>query len=267
MPHGNGITPAPASDKHQLYAQAFQNPDSDLGSVEAIFTQEYGRPPVSVREDFCGTAANCVAWVRSGDNRFAAGIDIDAETLAWCRKSYVDALRPDEQRRLRLCHGDVLEVETTACDVILALNCSFCVLKTRKLLNRYVEQCLNRLPSIGMLVLEVYAGPEAQRSGSDRIACETFTAIWEQVRFNAVTNEALNRIHFELEDGSRLENAFEYDWRLWSPAELLDILSECGFSDARVYRKDMTDGRDLDKSLCNSADVSDYWVVYIVGLK
>jgi hypothetical protein len=40
---------------------------------------------------------------------------------------------------------------------------------------------------------------------------------------------------FLFSDGSALANAFEYDWRLWSPSELSDALREVGFADVAVY--------------------------------
>lgn len=121
--------------------------------------------------------------------------------------------------------------------------------------------------SDGLLALELYAGPEAQMIGVDRIPCKNFVAVWEQAEFNAVTNEALNRIHFELADGSRIQNAFVYDWRLWSPIELTDLLLECGFRDSRLYRKQKTDGSEPATEVCTRANVPNHWEVYVVGFR
>jgi hypothetical protein len=104
-------------------------------------------------------------------------------------------------------------------------------------------------------------------TGADRISCKNVVAVWEQAEFNAVTNESLNRIHFELADGSRLQNAFVYDWRLWSPIELTDLLLECGFRDSRLYRKQKPDGSEPLIESCTQADVPNYWEVYIVGFR
>ena len=59
-------------------------------------------------------------------------------------------------------------------------------------------------------------------------------AAW-QASFNAVTHEAINHIHFEFPDGSRLNRAFTYDFRIWSTSELLDAVREAGFSTFEVY--------------------------------
>ncbi|MCH7728154.1 MAG: class I SAM-dependent methyltransferase, partial [Planctomycetes bacterium] len=229
------------ADKYRLYTAAFQRPDAELRAITDLFQLNSHRQPCGMREDFCGTAANCLSWVRAAQDRVAYGVDIDPEPLAWCRQHYLDQLTPDETRRLQLVSGNVLDVVTPKVDLILALNSSFCVFKSRELLRRYLMRCHDSLLDSGILVLEVYAGPESQMSGQDRIQGDGFTAIWEQVKFNAVTNEALNRIHFEMADGSRLECAFEYDYRLWAPAELREALLETGFHNARVFRKDIKD--------------------------
>ena len=37
-----------------------------------------------------------------------------------------------------------------------------------------------------------------------------------------------------MDDGKFIEDAFVYDWRLWSPAECCDLLKEVGFADIKV---------------------------------
>ena len=84
------------------------------------------------------------------------------------------------------------------------------------------------------MVLEVYCGPAAQETGKDEIPIEGGVAIWEQVSFDPLTNQCLNKIHFRMDDGKFIEDAFVYDWRLWSPAECCDLLKEVGFADIKV---------------------------------
>ena len=97
--------------------------------------------------------------------------------------------------------------------------------------------------------------------------CDGFTAIWEQVEFNAATNEALNRIHFVMSDGARLECAFEYDYRLWTPAELREALLETGFRDGRVFRKNIVNQSQMAVEECAFASVPDWWNAYVVGYR
>ena len=255
---------AATTDKYELYTAAFQNPDAESIALVDLFQVEFSRRPVAMREDFCGTAANCISWVCSAGDRVAFGIDIDPEPLAWCQQNILKRLTLDEAHRCQLRRGDSLEIESPKVDLVLALNSSVCIFKKRELLLRYLRRCSDSLSDSGIVVLEVYAGPDAQMSGADTIECDGFAATWEQVEFNAVTNEALNRIHFELSDGTRLECAFEYDYRLWTPAELREALLETGFHDARVFRKDV-----VDKSVVlqefTFASVPEWWNVYVVG--
>ena len=42
-------------------------------------------------------------------------------------------------------------------------------------------------------------------------------------------------IHFKFPDGSRIKNAFSYDWRLWTLPEVQELLAEAGFDRITVY--------------------------------
>ena len=54
-------------------------------------------------------------------------------------------------------------------------------------------------------------------------------------------------IHFDFDDGSRMERAFEYDWRLWSIPEVTELLYEAGFSKVHVYWEEFVDNGDEDE--------------------
>ena len=53
--------------------------------------------------------------------------------------------------------------------------------------------------------------------------------------FEALTQRGLRKIHFWFKDGSMLKNAFRYDWRIWSLAELRDVAAEAGFRRTDVW--------------------------------
>jgi hypothetical protein len=71
--------------------------------------------------------------------------------------------------------------------------------------------------------------------------------IWQQLDADPTTARVRNAIHFELPDPAprgnatppdvprRIDNAFVYDWRLWSVAELRDALRESGFRSTEVH--------------------------------
>ena len=50
-----------------------------------------------------------------------------------------------------------------------------------------------------------------------------------------LTSEILCHIHFGFKDGSRMRRAFTYDWRVWSLAEIQEILRESGFGRVEVH--------------------------------
>lgn len=259
---------AAKADKYALYVEALQDPDTDLLFVEQIYQEQNGVLPSSLREDFCGTAAISCAWIRRRSENRAVVIDIDPEPLAWCQLHLLEALGPDEAKRIELIEADVRHVTTDPADVIFMPNSSIFLLKDRGELTDYVRRCRSMLGTGGIFVADVYAGPEAQRVGIDRIECDGFACLWEQAKFNAVTNVALNKVHFVFPDGTRLTDAFSYDMRIWSPAELRDALLECGFSRTSTFtRRNNDDGLpDSEPRRCKCVEVSDTWDVYLVGL-
>ena len=68
--------------------------------------------------------------------------------------------------------------------------------------------------------------------------------MWDQQTFDPISGNLVCTIGFEFKDGTRVRDAFRYDWRLWSLPELRDILNEAGFSSVDVYlEKDDKDGK------------------------
>ena len=47
------------ADRYHLYSAAVQTTDSEIAFFSRLFRKQNGRPPVSIREDFCGTALLC----------------------------------------------------------------------------------------------------------------------------------------------------------------------------------------------------------------
>ena len=98
----------------------------------------------------------------------------------------------------------------------------------------------------GLVFFELFGGLKAIDTDEEIRDLDGFTYIWEQESFNPITNEILCHIHFEFSDGSKIENAFTYDWRLWSLPELRDLLHEVGFADVRIYWEKVEDEDDDD---------------------
>src|ERR1700761_1540082 len=83
---------AKTADKHDLYQRSVQAPDFEVGFITRVFRKLRGRKPLSIREDFCGTALFCAHWVRSDEQRTATGLDIDPSVLEWGRKNHFASL-------------------------------------------------------------------------------------------------------------------------------------------------------------------------------
>lgn len=230
------------ADPFDLYERAVQDPDRDVRFLDRWFRRLRGRTPRSLREDFCGTAALCAAWVRSRSDRTAEGIDLCPKVLASGRRRHVASLPAAAAARLRLREGDVRTVRRTSVDVTCALNFSYFAFRDRATLVRYFGRVRRGLAGDGLFVLDVLGGRDAMIEGEERHDHGDFVYVWEQSRFDPLTHHMEAAIHFEFPDGSALRRAFTYDWRLWTVPELCDALAEAGFS--RVHRLWERTGRD-----------------------
>jgi hypothetical protein len=255
---------------HELYELAVQDVENEVDYLDRLFRRQRGRRPLILREDFCGTASLCCAWVRRHPQRLALGVDLDRGTLAWGRRQRLAQLEPVQRQRVSLVRANVLDVCGPPVDILVALNFSYWVFKTRELMCRYFRTAYAALEPDGMLVLDAYGGSEAQEVLQERRRCRGFTFVWEHADFNPITNETLCHIHFEFPDGSRRPRAFTYDWRLWSLPELQEMLADSGFSSSEVH----WEGTDRDTGRGNGVfrrtrrgEAIESWIAYVVALK
>ena len=222
----------PRFDKLDLYRRAVQHPEAEVRFLLEAYAHYRGRYPTRLREDFAGTAAVSAAWCDFADTFDALAIESHGPTHRWAARRYAD--RP----RLRLIHADVLACTRPLVDVTAVLNFSIGELRTRDALLAYLRHARRCLRREGILVADLFGGPGAMTLGTQtrRVgdAHGSFTYLWEQRRYDHVTARIDCRIHFRV--GHRtLRDAFVYDWRLWTPPELLDALRDAGFADAQVW--------------------------------
>ena len=266
-----GGTLADKADRHALYQRAVQSPDVDVEFFERVFRANFHRAPTLLREDFCGTALVSCEWVNSKKTRHALGVDLDASTLAWGRKHNVEQLKQARRERIELREADVREVSDPKADVIAGQNFSYNIFKTREELRVYFEAAHANLADEGVLVLDQMGGAETQEDEREDIRKigKGIKYVWEQRRFDPVTNEADLAIHFIFKDGSALNNAFEYDWRVWSLPELRELLLEAGFDRVDVYWEDEDEDGEGNGhySKVESAPADPSWVACIVAVK
>lgn len=245
MPRLPILTRATA-DKHELYERAVQNSEGEIDFVRDTFRSLRGTHASRLREDFCGTAASACEWVRRGPTHRAVGLDLHAPTLASGRKRHVAKLTSDQQKRITLLKRNVLDPGQPSVEalggkpqIVLAMNFSYWIFKTRPVLRDYFAAVRRSLDPRGVFFLDHYGGSDAylemqerRRIGGPR---RGFTYVWDQALYNPVTADKVCHIHFEFHKGPAWRNAFTYHWRLWSLVEVRELLVEAGFRDVHVY--------------------------------
>ncbi len=257
---------AARASKHDLYEQSVQEPDGEIEFVDRVFRRRRGRVPLSLREDFCGTALFCARWVQGRPGRSAVGVDLDRETLDWGRKHRLEPIGQAAERVQLLC-ANVLDVEAPAVDVITAFNFSYCLIHERRDLLRYCRRAREQLAAEGLFVLDFHAGPRSQEEIEEETEHDDFTYLWQQGEIDALSGRARRAIHFRFPDGSQLRNAFSYEFRVWTLPELRDLLDEAGFAPVDVYFEDFDDEGYTTGSTRKVKRMAheDSWVGYLVA--
>lgn len=265
------------ADRHALYQQSVQSPLYEVFLLTRIFERHTGRAPKTMREDFCGTALLCAEWVKSKTTRTATGLDIDVPTLNWGRENNLSVLAPGKKvatlgnpgERITLLEQNVLKKTSAKFEVICAFNYSYSIFKTRALLRSYFEAAYASLMPDGVLVVDGFGGWDAQKTCREPRKLKGFTYVWEQAAFDPTTSDFLAHIHFEFPDGTKLNKAFTYDWRLWSIQELRELMQEAGFVDIDVYWEGVDDKGDPSGTFERVTKTTNdpAWNMYLAGKK
>lgn len=262
---------ASQADRYSLYLKSVQSPDHEAEFFHKIFRRTYGKAATTLREDFCGTAAVCCEWVRGRPARRALGVDIDPEPLAWGLEHNVAKLPAAARERVELRRGDARRVSGPKADIVAAQNFSFQCFTSRPELKRYFKAARANLKPRGLLMLDLMGGPECLEEGRKEVrSFRGYKYVWEQKRFDPITHDCEFFIHFRFPDGSTLEKAFRYRWRLWTIPEIRELLVEAGFARADVYWEDTDrrtgNGNDVYRRR-EHAESDASWVCYVVGVK
>lgn len=254
------VRTAANSDRHDLYQLSVQNPEHEVEFVNRVFKKKRGRKPHSLREDFCGTAYTSATWAASSKKRTAVGLDLCADTLAWGVEHNVAPLG-EAADRVELLEKNVLEVTEQKTDVCLAMNFSYFIFKKRDVLLDYFRTARESLADDGVFFCDLYGGYEAQEVMDEKRRIEDFIYVWDQASYNPIDSSTVTHIHFRFKKGPQMRNAFTYDWRLWTPVEVTELLLEAGFTDVTAYWEDDDDVWRPKKVVENQAG----WLMYLVA--
>ena len=265
-----GSSMADRADRHVLYESSVQDPETEIEFVSDTFQALTGRRLQSIREDFCGTANTACHWVRSGDDHHAIAVDLDADVLDWGRRHHVGELDSAQAERIRLLCDDVLTVEADPVDAVLAMNFSYYLFTTRDLLKAYFQRARAALKEDGILFLDAFGGYDAHRELEERTEYDDFTYVWDQASFDPIHHHMTCLIHFEFSDGSEMQRAFEYYWRLWTLPEIRELLVEAGYSEVTVYWEGTDEETGEGDGIYEPAETGDAdagWICYLVARK
>jgi len=259
---------AALADKHRLYEESVQCVEAEIDFVDQTYKRLRGRHAVTLREDFCGTMNTSCEWVRRRKRNLAYCIDLDRKVLDWGKTHQLAKLTPEQRDRITIFRSDVRKVQTPPADIVLAMNFSYWIFKTRPAMIEYFRHVHSSLVDKGIFFLDSFGGYEAYKEMLETTRFKGFTYVWDQARYNPVNGDGLFHIHFRFPDGSAIDKAFSYDWRIWSLPEITEMLTEAGFRAAVYWEGTGKDGQgngNFTKSAKGDADSS--WIAYIVAEK
>jgi len=262
--------------KLALYRRAVQHPQAEAAFLHRAYRHYHPQdPPLLLREDFAGTCAVAASWVDMDQEHQAMAIESHGPTTRWAQRT-ADRDIPERTSDLHVVEADVLDIDGPKVDITCALNFSTFIYHDRASLKRYFQSARRGLRRNGLLVIDVYGGPGAMKTGTQSRQVPAsgqapgFTYLWEQRSFDPVTYKTQCRIHFELADGQRVDSAFTYHWRLWTLPELTELMIEAGFRTSRVW----CDRFDQEAGASDGVyrptlrmPARDDWVAYVVAEK
>ncbi|WP_417335494.1 class I SAM-dependent methyltransferase [Halobacteriovorax marinus] len=255
-------------DKYKLYEASVQNHETDIDFINKEYKRYFKRKPLTLREDFGGTAAMACDWVRQSSDHKAWGVDLDSEPIKYGRENHYSRLSDAEQSRMEYIEGNVLEDRNFKSDVVVAFNFSYFIFKEREVLLNYFKKVREGLNDNGAFFVDLFGGTDACQEMVEETDHDDHTYYWDCESFNPITSEVLYYIHFKYK-GKKHEKVFTYDWRMWGLKELQDIMKEAGFSSVIPYweGEDGDGGGDGNFYPAKKEENCESWVTYICALK
>jgi len=199
-------------------------------------------------------------------------VDLDKDQLLWGLEHNVKD-DPSTAERVKLVCKNVLELDeggkdTGKCDIICAYNFSICYLFDRRDLVKYFKICHGTLKYEGLFFCDIFGGETAikpdirRRDLSNGVKYE-----FEQIDFCPITHHSHFQMTFKFPDGSKLKEAFTYDWRVWTIPEIRDAMRDAGFSKSVVWFLD--ESEDVPEGTYEPMEETyqrEAWHAYIVAI-
>jgi hypothetical protein len=253
--------------KYKLYEHTVQSPNWQVDYLPQFHTWLVGKKPQRFREDFCGSGKISCEWVKRSPKNSALGLDIDGECLQYANDINRAELKPSEKKRVQFIKQNVLKPTQQKFDMIGAFNFSFFVFHERKEMLKYFKAARLSLAAKGTIFLELAGGVGFQEQNSEvktmKIAgIGKVDQIWEQHQYDPITQVSDFSIHFKLPNGSVINDAFNYHWRMWQIRDLQEVLLDAGFKKTVVLWEQ--DGEYLP---VENAELTESWVAYVIGVK
>ncbi len=259
------------NEKYRLYEASVQNPEADIKFINKVYEAHYNKKPFTLREDFCGTGKLACEWVKQSPKHNSHGIDLDLEPITYGVDHHYFALTEKEQERVKYIRGNVLDPHIFETDVIVAFNFSYFFFKDRQKLLEYFKSVKKSFHkgTKGAFFIDLFGGTEARKLSEESVKHKSHTYYWECESYNPLTAECFYSIHFkDHKSNIKYKRVFTYDWRMWDNRELVDLLSEAGFSTIKTFWEGETktgEGNGIFKET-NKAQNCDSWVTYICAI-
>ena len=261
---------AETADRHEYYEKAVQAVDAEVDMVAETFERIRGHKATILREDFCGTANTSCEWIGRDKKNRAIGIDLSKEVLDWGKQHNLAKLSEKKRQRIDLNLCDVMDFQGEKAELIVAMNFSYQLFKTRETLLAYFKKTLEGLTEDGVFIIDSFGGHESWREIKERTKYDGFKYYWHQKKFDPISHEMLCHIHFKFDDGSWMKKAFTYDWRIWTLPELQELMTEAGYKNVTVYWEgtDEESGEgNGEYSPAQHGEDDPSWICYLSGEK
>ena len=253
--------------KYQLYEKSVQNCPDDIEFINTEFERLRGRRPLSLEEDFSGTSALSCLWGSQSQAHSALAIDLDPEPFQYGKKHHYTPLSQEQKNRITFLQKNVLDKHDFKVDVTTAFNFSYFIIKKRSELLRYFKRVHSNLVKDGIFFVDLFGGSESCQPLEEETEHETHSYYWDCDFYNPLRNEVEYHIHFKF-GKKKYSKVFSYDWRMWTPMEIVELMEEAGFSQVLTWWEGEGDDGEGDGNFTVSAreEQCDSWVAYVAGL-